>query len=193
MAQARFLCWVDLEATGQDEYLDPILEVGLVITELCFPFKELASYEAVSYPEEAGWIERMNGVVADMHESNGLVDDVQARGRPLEAIENEILALLMAHGRPHEFIIAGSGVGHYDRRFIKAQMPKFDKWLQHPALDVGSVRRLLRFSKRSDLEAFGLTFEGEDKPHRGLADVRDHLNELREYASLIQSIPKEES
>lgn len=192
MSQARFFAWVDLETTGLDEIENPIIEIGLVITEIAPPCRELDSFEAVILPADPEWEMTLNDQVHRMHTVNGLLEDVHAKGRSIRDVEHEILALLMKYGRPHNYMLAGSGVGHFDRRFIKAQMPGFDKWLQHPAMDVGVIRRMLKFCGRADLDAFGQTLDGAaDKPHRGLPDVRDHINEYRQYASIIESLPKE--
>lgn len=190
MADPLFFLWCDLETTGLNEVDDPIIEIGIVITNIAPPCNEVASYEAVIRPESHCWTDRMDPYVYRMHSSNSLLDDIERAGRPMQDVEHEILALLMSLGRPHNFMLAGSGVSHFDRRFIIEQMPKLNKWLQHPSLDVGTIRRAIKFCGRRDLEAFGETFQGSDKPHRGLADVRDHLNEYRQYASIIQSIPE---
>jgi len=191
MALPRFFAWCDLECTGLDENLDPILEIGLVLTEVGVDCREVDCLTAVTMPKDPDWKDRMDEYVLRMHTLNGLIGDVERVGRPIREVESEILTMLMKWGRPHNFMLAGSGVSHYDRRFIKRQMPGFDKWLQHPSFDVGTFRRGLTFCGRKDLDSFGQTFDGNDKPHRGMADVRDHLNEWRQYASILQSLPEE--
>lgn len=191
MAEPMYFAWIDLEATGQDKKLDPILEIGLVLTGVSYPYTEVASYEAIIMPDDPHWMDRLQPNVFRMHTLNGLLDDVWQRGRPSFDVENEIISLLMKYGRPHNFMTAGSAVSHYDRPMIENQMPRLNKWFQPPSLDVGSIRRGLKFSGRRDLEAYGQTFVGSDKPHRGPADIRDHLNEWRQYASMFIDIPKE--
>lgn len=191
MADPLFFAWIDLETTGLDKEDDPIIEVGLVVTRVAQPCDEIDSYTAVSLPDDPFWKDRMDSYVTRMHTVNGLIVDVDSDGRPLRDLDNEVVAVLGKHGKKHNFMLAGSGVSHFDRKFIEAQMPKLNKWLQHPSLDVGTIRRGLNFSGRKDLDAFGQTFHGEAKPHRALADVRDHLNEYRQYGSIFQSIPEE--
>lgn len=191
MADPIYYSWIDLETSGLDERLDPIIEIGLVLTKVAPPCTEVAFFEALIKPEDSTWTDRLDPIVLQMHTDNGLLDEVEANGRPLREVELDIINLLYSLGRPHNFMLAGSGVGHFDRRFIQAQMPGFNKWLQYPCLDVGVFRRGFKFCGRSDLDAFGQTFLGSDKPHRGLADVRDHLNEWRQYASVIQSIERD--
>lgn len=193
MAKAKYLAWVDLETTGVDEFADPILEVGLIITSAEPPFDELGTYEAVIDPNPTrfpGWRDRMNDYVTKMHTTNGLLADIASHtAKAPERVQQEMILALASVGREHNFMLAGSGVGHFDRRFLHAQMPEFEGWLQYPNLDVGVIRRAFAFAGRSDLDAFGQTFETKnDKPHRGLADVRDHLNEFRAYATMFANI-----
>jgi oligoribonuclease len=191
MAKARLLAWTDLEMTGTDRHLDWILEIGVVITHVAYPCEEIDCYTAVILPEDPHWSDRMNDFVVDMHTSNGLLSDIESHGQPLREVEQEVLRVLMKHGRPNEYMLAGSGCSHADRPFIETQMPGLNKWLQKPALDVGTLRRALRFAGRGDLDAFGQTFADGNQAHRGLADVRDHLNEWRQYASMFQTLPQE--
>ena len=121
----------------------------------------------------------MPEAVVEMHTKNGLFADIEAGlGLPCEVVEGEIIDLLSTFGRKHDFIIAGSGVGHYDKpKVVEEAMPKLDKWLQYPTLDIGVIRRALGFVGRSDLQRAGLTFSGDpraDKPHRGIDDIKDH-------------------
>lgn len=195
MAKAKYLAWVDLETTGVDEFADPILEVGLIITTVEPPFEELTSYEAVIDPNPIRfprWRDRMNDFVTKMHTTNGLLSDISsAAAKSPERVQQEMILALAGVSREHNFMLAGSGVGHFDRRFLHVQMPEFEGWLQYPCLDVGVIRRAFDFAGRKDLNAFGQTFETKnDKPHRGLADVRDHLNEFRTYVNLFASIPE---
>lgn len=191
MAQAKFYFWCDLETTGLDQVNDPIIEIGVVVTEIAPPCIELASFTANIRPSHNDdWKLRMDDHVLEMHTINGLLDDIDSDSMGLREAEIEIINLLSTFGRPHNFMLAGSGVSHFDRRFIGSQMTGLDKWLQYPSLDVGTVRRGFTFCGRKDLTSFGETFKGGDKPHRALADIRDHLNEWRNYAAIIQSIER---
>jgi oligoribonuclease len=191
VARAKYLVWVDLETSGIGEYSCPILEVGLILTGAQAPFEELATYESVVVPDDQKfpyWRFKMTPAVVQMHTKNGLLEEVtQDGGKAIETVDQEVASLLAPFGRSHSFMLAGSGVGHFDRKFISAQMPKLSKLLQYPCLDVGVWRRGIEYAGRPDLVAFGRTFEDNGKPHRGLPDVRDHLNEWRTYAALIAS------
>lgn len=189
--------WIDLETTGVREGFDPILEVGAILTPTEPPFEVIATFEAVVLPTEDRWKDRMSAYVAQMHTDNGLLADIEAKATlSIVEVDQALVEVLKATGaKKHDFMLAGSGVGHFDSRFIARQMPETAKWLKYPVLDVGVLRRAFVFSGRDDLTAAGTTYEGDayaDKPHRGLADAMDHLAEFRRYADLFQTIPKGE-
>jgi len=192
MNKSKMLAWMDLETTGLDEHHDPILEVGMILTDRDWPFAELATYQAVVQPDDSQWATRLGDHVTKMHTDNGLLAEVPS-GSPIVKVESEMIATLAEAGaRKGTVMLAGSGVGHFDRRFIAAQMPTLSRWLTFPSLDVGVLRRAFCFVGREDLSAAGTTYEGDAfdaKPHRALADVADHLAEFRCYANLIREIP----
>lgn len=194
MPRATHLLWIDLEATGATVH-DPILEVGALITTTERPWAELASLTAVVRPEGEGWRAKMaeTPVVVEMHTANGLISEVP-EGEAIGTVEGDLIAMCASFGRKHDYLLAGSGVAHFDRKMIDAQMPALSKWLQYPALDVGHLRRALGFVDRKDLVRAGSTFENiapGEKPHRALADIRDHLAEWRLYADMLSAIPTE--
>lgn len=178
-----FLAWVDLETTGSDREQDPILEVATLVTSNEFPFVILESYEAVVRPNIQNWTHRLGPVVLEMHIRNGLLTEVFNEGRPLGEVESEVMKMLSKYGKPHDFIIAGSGVAHFDRGMIDAQMPRLSKWLRYYSIDVGVLRR--------SLEVMGSPIAGnyefpEAKEHRGLLDIFDHRLEFIHYAKLLR-------
>lgn len=191
MPPAKYLLWIDLETSGTDETKDPILEVGAIVTTVDPPFEVIFESEGVFKPPElffVDWRERIeaNEVVKEMHTKNGLLEAVDAVGGDIVEFERVLVDDLREIGKKHEFLLAGSGVAHFDRRFIDAQMPALAGMLQYPVMDVGVVRRMFRLAgNHKTVEACcGSTWEG-GKPHRGLDDVRDHLEEFRRYADWI--------
>lgn len=185
------LLWVDLEATGSKDD-DPIIEVGALVTDQVAPWDEIESYSSVCKPEDPEWDQGIKDVVVEMHTVNGLFDDVRASSCTLGEIEDDLIEILARNGKRHEFTLAGSGVGHYDRRLIRTQMPRLEKWLRYPNFDIGDVRRLMSFAGRGDLIRAGVS-QGQpgevNKAHRGLADIRDHVAEARKYAEMVQGMP----
>lgn len=184
----KFLAWIDLEATGGDERRDPILEVGLIITDRSLD--DLRSLSLTINPEYSGpryggWKERLEEepVVKEMHTSNGLLRDL-TYGMSLAEAQASIIETFTHFGAAGEFMLAGSGVSWYDRRFLKEQMPRMEAWLMRSMLDVGVLRRFTRdVVARPDLVHPAPT--KTRKAHRALSDIQHHLSEARHYRSVL--------
>lgn len=178
--KVEYLLWLDLETDGADERLNNILEVGAILTPTSGD-TVLEEIECVVSPQNLGAFDSMPSVVREMHLKNGLLSEL-AHGAPHGRIDAEqrLVALLRDHGvRPHRIAMAGSGVSHFDARFIKQQMPTLWRYFKYWQLDMGHIRRFLDFS------GFGYVLRPDDnfddKEHRALADARLHLAEYRHY------------
>lgn len=177
---------LDLETTGVNEYDDPIIEVGAVALDMAF--RTLDTFTAVCHASPEVLIDRLNDYVRKMHTRNGLLDDLaQGKGIPLADVDEAIARWIkgLNNGSSNKAAMAGSGVGHFDSRFIRAQMPLLAKALTFWTLDVGVMRRMCEFSGRRDLILDGT----HDKTHRALDDAEFHARELRHYASVLQGVP----
>lgn len=173
-----YMLWLDLETTGTDEREDSIVEVGCILTGP--DLVELARYESLAAPTELAW-ERMadNDVVSEMHRVSGLREELENRSdlRPVGQVDRELCDWLASLGiRPGRVALAGSGVSHFDRRFVALQMPYLDRYVRYWSLDVGVVRRF--WSGVAGLPLPDASDAGS-KPHRALADVELHLQEAR--------------
>lgn len=183
----KFLAWIDLEATGDDERRDPILEVGLIITDPSL--NDLRTHSLTINPEYSGprygdWKDRLDAVpeVKEMHTSNGLLRDLP-HGMSLAEVQRFVVETFEHFGAPGDFMLAGSGVSHYDRRFLREQMPKVEVWFLRDMLEIASVRRLIRdVAQRPDLE---FPRQRSRKAHRGLHDIQRHLAEARHYRKIL--------
>ena len=184
------LAWVDLETVGLDAHHDPILEVGVIVTAGHTPFTELAEAEFVIRPEGNDWTHRMNPKVLEMHTGNGLLANVFASGVPITEVEQALIGMLDTVGSKHDFVLAGSGVAHFDRRFIDAQMPALSKWLRYYTVDVGVLRRSLAAIGLGAVvdEAAEVGKLGGRKEHRAFGDIESHLAEMRFYADRLASV-----
>lgn len=176
----HLLLWLDLETTGTDETRDSIIEIGCILTTEALD--ELGEYESLVLPtdEALGRLLR-NPVVKDMHQSNGLLDQMLMleSGRKPHAVASELLGWLDGF-TSDQVVLAGSGVGHFDRRFVKRWMPQLDRRLRHWCIDVGVIRRAHEVwtgtSSPSPANAA--------KTHRALDDARCHLDEARAFRAL---------
>lgn len=184
----KYLLWLDLETTGGNEQADPVLEVGLVVTAAEWPFEAVLmstdnglgrSWVVRQMP---GWRQRMEDVVREMHDANGLAAEVDEAEKTIFEVDVEAHAFVQARcGEESKVTMAGSGVGHFDYRFVRRQLPTLASRLDYGVMDVGVIRRFLRMIDRADLVR-----PEEEKAHRALPDALDHLEEFRRYARLIR-------
>lgn len=220
------LAFLDIETTGVNEAMDPILEVGIALTSEEPPF-DVAGAVNVVVPWPAEYVDgclARDDYVRDMHAGNGLRDEVVAEwgklssalsavnlpprialaegpvplsSLPLDRSQNALMAFLADHGRHGRFLMAGSGIGHFDRRFLRLQMPLLEAWFRYPNLDVGVIRRTMQIIGREDLVPLDPKKKAHSDdpgskdavvPHRGLPDALDHLREFKAYAVLLSSI-----
>lgn len=176
-----FIAWIDLECSDTNEYVNPILEVGLIVTD-----KELNEYEReywIINPDEdfPGWADRMSDFVCEMHTKNGLLDDVEAHGVEMAEVDQELAEVLDKYTTNGRLPAGGSGIAHFDMRFIREQLPQAAKRLRYWQIDIGAVRRYLR-----DLVGLEVGKPSETKTHRALDDIALHVDEARHYKRLIR-------
>lgn len=176
------LLWTDLECTGSDEAEDEIIEIGCVLTT--YDLDALDTYTAVVKPG-AKALGRMfqNEIVREMHEKNGLLDDVlrAGEGSRQHRVTRDLLNWLDEWEiKDGDLVIAGSGVGHFDMRFLRKYMPqlvpgKAKYWV----IDIGVIRRAHDMWVGTDVSA-----ANDRKTHRALDDAECHLEEARAFRDL---------
>lgn len=181
----EYIFWADLECTGSGDDED-MLEIGAVITDR--DLNEL-SYKNIVLPVSHEKFDGMSDVVVKMHTDNGLLDEVTQRGfypspmhrdMELAAIDDMLATWVRSFAGGDHMPFAGSGIAHYDRKYIKRDLPLLDKRLTHYHLDIGSVRRWV--------ERFGLNWPEFHltKSHRALDDIRQHVEEIRRFRTWVE-------
>lgn len=180
MKDSRLL-FFDLETTGFDARADRILEIGAVLVD--GDLDEVARWKTlIGRPP----IEQMVATV-DMHRASGLlaeleeIDDRDDYDVLVAQAERSILAwLILEHEIPARGLeLAGYSI-HFDRTFVRAQMPRLDSWLSHRMVDVSTLRGLdRRWREQSE--------KGEDvqPTHRVWPDCEHALSALRLYRQLL--------
>lgn len=181
------LLWIDLETTGTDEDRDCIIEVGAVLTTADLDVVDEYADLVSPTPEGLGRM-MMNPVVKAMHEKNGLLDALlsvpSSSLRHSGYVGQQMCEWMTGHGaKPGKVVIAGSGVSHFDRRFIRRQMPKLDTFCRHWHIDIGVVRRA-HAMWAGGVEVPGAKSAEHSKTHRALDDIRCHLAEARAFKAL---------
>lgn len=184
MTDLKNIAWIDLETTSSDEHDGSLLEVGAIITDP--HLRELTRVSTLVSPAP-GHLDTMPEVVRTMHTESGLLDDLEAaepheRPHPTH-VDSMTRNLLDTHAIRGQVILAGSGVGHFDSRWIRRHLPRSSSRLTYWALDVGVVRRFL---ERIDPDLVLHQYPVDGKPHRALADAELHLAEWRAYRDAMR-------
>jgi oligoribonuclease len=177
---AEAIAFIDLETTGSTLSGNRIVEVGVAITDRSFNVGATKSW-VVDLPD-LELLGEMDPVVIDMHVKSGLMRDlVRGSGITIRQVDDELSTLLLGLGGGRHVPLAGSGVSHFDRQFIRRDMPHTDKLLSYWAYDVGVVRRFLRLAGYPIPDNVELT-------HRALDDALDHAAEARRYLDLLSQL-----
>ena len=132
-----------------------------------------------------------NTIVRHMHEKNGLLEDISRsinKAMSIGKLDNTLCFWLNGYCKGTDRVpYGGSGVSHFDRRYINKYLPEFANRLTYWAYDVGCVRRTF-------LLAGGMTMPQLEtgKAHRALDDAKYHADELRFYCEQARSAWKYE-
>ena len=166
------LLWVDLEMTGLDPQNDVILEVGVEVTD--FTFKTLETYEARVHQDVNVVVDRMQKNIwwRDFPENRDDFVHKLEQGKPMQQVEQELIALVERHFGDEPAVLAGNSI-HNDRNFIKQWWPAFDLRLHYRMLDVSSFKILMQGK-------YGQEFEKQDV-HRAFDDIQASIAELQYY------------
>lgn len=181
---SQFVAWLDLETAGTNERRDPIIEIGVA---LCAdePDQPIVDrWQVVVDPGETFWQlfpGNVDDFVVEMHDTNGLWDEVRDGGLNIGTADRRLAEWLKGHAGTRRVVLAGSGVSHFDRRFITAQMPLSDQRFTFWSYDVGSVRRMLGRTAPSIVRPQPTG----GKAHRALTDALDHREEWLAYEAAL--------
>ena len=171
------LLWVDLEMTGLDPEQDKILEIAAITTG--WDLKPLNTFEAVVNVDENIIKSRMVGDFWEKNKEsyNSLVAQNQS-GKPIQDVEQDLLAFLDKNfKKDYVIILAGNSI-HQDRKFIDRELPEVSRRLHYRMLDVS---------------AWKVYFEGalqkkfiKPEAHRALSDIQGSIDELKYYLEMVK-------
>lgn len=180
------LAWIDAESTGLDKHRDPILEIAMIVTDMDLVTQKKFTTVVNPGPGLLKARLELNPYVKEMHTKNGLLEEIEAgRGCSVNEAEARMISVLAAHACPGGVMIAGSGVGHYDKPMLQLQMPLLSEWFFYRPLDIGNVRSFIKYVlKRKDL-----LLPETESPHRALPDITQALSEARYYRDCIGEVP----
>lgn len=171
------LLWVDLEMTGLDPQNDVLLEVGVEITD--FDFKTLETYEARIAADHDTVVERMQANIwwRDFPSNRDDFVNNLSKGKPLDQVEQELIALVEKHFGDEPAVLAGNSI-YNDRLFVKRWMPALDLRLHYRMVDVSSLKVIMQGK-------YGYVFE-KDNNHRAFDDIQASIAELQDYLDWLK-------
>jgi oligoribonuclease (3'-5' exoribonuclease) len=177
---SKVVAFLDLETTGS-EPTDRIIEVGLVLVDR--DLNVITDYSAVVKPIKWDWLrDMMPQRVHDMHTLNGLLNDVDTFGRDILDVDAEVAALLAEHHGSAHVPLGGSGVSHFDLRYIRAEMRQTASHLAYWAYDTGVLRRWFKWW---GIEVRDAAMAGDEKTHRALDDAYASLHEAKAFRDFM--------
>lgn len=184
------IAWIDLETTGLDPKYDAVIEFGLVLTD-----RQLTEIDEKSWlvlPESLDML-KLNETVREMHNANGLLNDLITSRDLLLAptyLQYDISNWLRDHiaglfSGDSTIALGGSGVSHFDVRWLQLHFPHVATMFHRSTLDVGVIRRFIEnVVGRPDL----VPQHTRDLTHRALDDARQHLAEARHYKQVFSDV-----
>jgi oligoribonuclease len=172
------LVWIDCEMTGLDLGADALIEVAALVTD--FDLNVLGDGVDLVVKPPADALDQMNDFVRTMHETSGLLGELDA-GMTLAEAEERVLAYVREHcGENSRPPLAGNTVAT-DRSFLARDMPSLEGFLHYRIVDVSSIKELARrWYPRAYFQA-----PAKGGNHRALADIRESIEELRYYREAV--------
>ena len=173
------LAWMDLEMTGLEPERHVIIEIATLITDDELEIIAEGPDLVIHQPPQA--LSAMDDYVRDMHSRSGLLDKIAASTvTPAQAYE-DTLRFLKAHiPEPRSVPLCGNSIGT-DRRFLAKWFPEVEEFLHYRSVDVSTLKELAR---RWQPEALA-DAPKKARGHRALDDIRESLEELRYYRSVL--------
>lgn len=176
---------LDFESTGTDPIHDEIWECAVIALDS--DWRELKAFTSLSRPTQHGF-ELVAGrpEVTRLHSKSGLYSDLvntpDELTPTLANIEDYLLQIIDEWAEPGVLVsLAGSGVSHFDKPVIDAQMPRLALRLTYYSIDCGPARHQY-------MEATGhdIVTPLPEKVHRAEDDIRDDLRHIRAFRDLYR-------
>jgi oligoribonuclease len=169
------LVWIDCEMTGLDLRSDRLIEIAALVTDADLNILGEGIDVVIHADDES--LDNMVEVVANMHSSSGLTEEVRASTIDLAAAEQMVMDYIRGHVKAAKTApLAGNSIAT-DRGFIARDMPILDNYLHYRMIDVSSIKELCR--RWYPKIYYGQPAKG--LAHRALADIHESIRELRYY------------
>ena len=169
------LVWIDLEMTGLDPERDVIVEIATLITSDELEIVAEGPDLVIHHPDET--LSIMNDYVRNMHETSGLLTEIEQSSLSLEQAGMETLQFIQSHVQEAGSVpLCGNSIGT-DRRFLIKAFPEIDNFLHYRCIDVSTIKELARRWNPDVLN----NAPKKNGGHRALNDIQESVIELRYY------------
>ena len=177
---------MDLEMTGLDPETDVIVEIATLVTDDELNIVAEGPELVIFQPDDV--LARMNDFVTKMHTTSGLLELIKVSTVSEAEAMQQTLDFIKVHSPESGKIpLCGNSI-RTDRSFLAKYMPEIDNWLHYRCVDVSTVKELVK--RWYPNIAYGrVTNAGQN--HRAMDDIRDSVEEMRYYRSLIFRDPAE--
>jgi oligoribonuclease len=137
-------------------------------------------------PEEA--MASMGDFVTQMHTTSGLLELIKTSTISHDEAMQQTLDFIKEHSPESGKIpLCGNSI-RTDRSFLEKYMPEIEHWLHYRCVDVSTVKELVK--RWYPNIAYGREINAGQN-HRAMDDIRDSVEEMRYYRSLIFRDPAE--
>jgi oligoribonuclease len=199
------LLWLDLETSGLEPDRCAILEIAVGLADLRSPFdlstidrfvlrftgehtlsalcklRLTHQFDAHEEPDSRPCpVCAFDPVARAMHEKSGLLAECAISTTTVGEVEEFLLTLVDGEpGRGDDKpTLAGSSV-HFDRGFLRAQLPRFAARLSHRHYDVSAVKLFC--------ESLGMPRIPKAEAHRAVDDIQESIAHARRCVRWLQS------
>jgi len=161
--------------TGLNLGCDRLIEIAALVTDADLNVLG-EGIDVVIHADDAA-LDGMVDVVAKMHRSSGLTQEVRASTVDVATAEAMVMDYIRSHvPQAKTAPLAGNSIAT-DRGFLTRDMPTLDDYLHYRMIDVSSIKELCR-------RWYPKIYYGQPEKglaHRALADIQESIRELRYY------------
>lgn len=169
--------------TGLDPETHVIVEIATIITD--DDLEIVAEGPDLVIHASDAELAKMDDVVVKMHAKSGLTDAIRASTLSLADAGAQTLAFLTTHiDEAGTVPLCGNSIGT-DRRFLARWLPDIEHFLHYRSVDVSSIKELARRWYPDVLAQV----PAKNGTHRALDDIRESIEELRQYRRLLFKDP----
>lgn len=183
MNKEELMSWVDTETFGLNASQDPIIELGIQITDIHLNTIAKKSW-LVWTPRHEVRLNKMRAFlhedqtekyVYDMHTKNGLFKVAKGSGYSLGTVDHQAHAWLTRNGWDG-LPMCGSSV-NFDRNMMLEQLPKAVSAFHYRIIDNSTIKELCKRYNPSVYEAC----PPKKEEHRVMPDLKETIEEFKFY------------